>query len=186
MNRELLNITLRRIAVGDAELVEKWRNQATSVRYQASPPRSLEQVRLMLEEQATIPIRPEASGRFGWVILVNGVPSGTIQFTINSDYDRRHSNATLGYMVAEEMHGRGVATVAVRQILEIGFDPDGLALERVEAVAAVDNVASRRVLEKAGFTLEGIRRKLLIIDGQRADHASYSRLRSDTESGDSH
>ena len=111
--------------------------------------------------------------------------SGTIQFTINGDYDRRHSNATLGYMVAEEIHGRGVATGAVRQMLDIGFDPDGLALERVEAVAAVDNGITAGA-EKAGFTLEGIRRKLLIINGERANHACYSRLKSDTESGDPH
>ena len=39
--------------------------------------------------------------------------------------------------------------VALSQVIPTAFDPDGLALERLEAVAAVDNVASRRVLESA-------------------------------------
>ena len=55
--------------------------------------------------------------------------------------------STLGYTVTETMQGRGVATAAVREAIRIAFGP--LGLERIEAVAAVENVASRRVLEKA-------------------------------------
>jgi ribosomal-protein-alanine N-acetyltransferase len=92
--------------------------------------------------------------------------------------------ATLGYTVAEEMQGRGVATQAVRQAIRIAFGPDGLGLERIEAVAAVENVASRRVLEKAGFQFEGIQRGLLRIQGQRVDHACYGILVTDPVVGE--
>jgi RimJ/RimL family protein N-acetyltransferase len=54
-------------------------------------------------------------------------------------------------------------------------------LERLQAVAAVENVASRKVLENAGFALEGIQRQLLIIHGERVDHAMYALLRTDWE-----
>jgi ribosomal-protein-alanine N-acetyltransferase len=49
----------------------------------------------------------------------------------------------------------------------------------LEANAATANVASRRVLEKAGFTHEGRARGLLIIAGERVDHERYALLRSD-------
>ena len=84
-------------------------------------------------------------------------------------------------MVADEFQCRGVATAAVRLVSERSFEPELLALGRIEAVAAVDNVASRRVLEKAGFSFEGIRRGLLVISGQRVDHACYGLLKTDLD-----
>lgn len=179
MKPRVTDVVLRRVTAEDAELVNRWRTQSTTVKYQASPVRTLEQIREMLEEHAAVPVGPTASGRLSWIILANGEPAGNIQYTISGDYDRRHHKATLGYMVAEEFQGRGVATAAVCEVLGIGFNPAGLALERVEAVAAVENVGSRRVLERSGFTFEGILRKLLIINGERVDHACYSRLATD-------
>jgi RimJ/RimL family protein N-acetyltransferase len=56
---------------------------------------------------------------------------------------------TLGYALAPEVWGRGLATEAAQAIVDLGF---GLTLS-VEAVASarVENAASRRVLEKCGF-----------------------------------
>lgn len=179
MKTPVSEVVLRRVTADDADLVNRWRTQPTTVRFQASPVRTLEQVREMLEEHAAVPVGPTASGRFSWIVLANGEAAGNIQYTINGDYDRSHHKATLGYMIAEEFQGRGIATAAVREVLRIGFDPAGLALERVEAVAAVENVGSRRVLERSGFTFEGILRKLLVIQGERVDHACYSRLITD-------
>jgi ribosomal-protein-alanine N-acetyltransferase len=51
----------------------------------------------------------------------------------------------------------------------------------VEAVEAVGNAASRRVLEKTGFRCEGIARGLLVIGGERVDHARYAVLRPEWE-----
>ncbi len=179
MTTDSLNIRLRRIAPDDAELVHSWRNQPTTLRFQASPRRALEQIREMLVEHSVVPVSPEASGRLSWIVEVDGMPAGTMQFTINGEYDRRHNNAHLGYMIGERYQGRGVASAALDQLLDIAFDPHGLAIERVEAVAAAGNIASRKVLEKCGFTFEGIRRKLLIINGERVDHACYARLVTD-------
>jgi RimJ/RimL family protein N-acetyltransferase len=67
----------------------------------------------------------------------------------------------------------------VREAIRIAFGAGGLGLERIEAVAAVENVASRRVLEKSGFQFEGIRRGLLRIQGRRVDHACYGILVTD-------
>jgi len=52
-------------------------------------------------------------------------------------------------------------------------------MERLEAVRSINNPASRRVLEKAGFQYEGIRRKYLRIRDGRVDHHSFAVLKSD-------
>jgi RimJ/RimL family protein N-acetyltransferase len=56
----------------------------------------------------------------------------------------------IGYGIAESREGRGLATAAVRQLVEKARIAGGA--HRIEATTALDNVASQRVLEKAGFT----------------------------------
>jgi RimJ/RimL family protein N-acetyltransferase len=52
-------------------------------------------------------------------------------------------------------------------------------LERLEAVADVDNPASQRVLEKAGFKREGVLRKYVRLKGESRDMVMFSFLVSD-------
>jgi ribosomal-protein-alanine N-acetyltransferase len=76
--------------------------------------------------------------------------------------------ASLGYWTAQEYAGRGYTTAAVHAVLAFAFDD--LGLHRVEAACQPDNLASRRVLEKAGFTLEGQAKAYLKINGAWRDH----------------
>jgi len=62
--------------------------------------------------------------------------------------------ANVGYWVRTGQTRQGIATAAVRLIARFGFED--LGLRRLELLIAVDNVASRRVAEKAGATLEGV------------------------------
>jgi RimJ/RimL family protein N-acetyltransferase len=98
-----------------------------------------------------------------------------------AEQDRRHGIGEIGYSVAEAYRRRGYASLMVRTLIGIAFDREQLDLERLQAVAAVENIASRRVLENAGFSFEGVNRKLLIIHGERVDHAMYALLREDWE-----
>jgi ribosomal-protein-alanine N-acetyltransferase len=59
----------------------------------------------------------------------------------------------IGYWVARPLSGRGIATKAVRQTLDIAFHE--LGLHRVDAFANADNAGSCRVLEKNGFETVG-------------------------------
>jgi len=176
VNAELLNVRLRRATAADAEDVSRWRNQPTSLRFQASSPRSVEQIRELLTAQEQVKINPEVEGKLYWIIEVDRDPAGQIQIAVDGGF-RQQLMSTLGFTVTESMQGRGVATAAVREAIRIAFGP--LGLERIEAVAAVENVGSRRVLEKAGFQFEGIRRGLLRIQGRRVDHACYGILVTD-------
>ena len=88
----------------------------------------------------------------------------------------------VGYWSHPEARGRGVMAEAVRMACRHAFidtEDGGLGLHRVYATVAEDNVASRRVLEAAGFALIGTeRRSVLVRDGMH-DGAAYELLVED-------
>jgi ribosomal-protein-alanine N-acetyltransferase len=68
-------------------------------------------------------------------------------------FDLRDGGANLGYRVAQQAAGRGVATEAVRELCAIAAARHGLRTLR--AATSDGNAASRRVLEKTGFVPVG-------------------------------
>jgi RimJ/RimL family protein N-acetyltransferase len=91
--------------------------------------------------------------------------------------DQQEGRCELGYWMARDSRGRGLATRAVR--LLSGWTFENLSVDRIEIHAEPENAASRRVAERAGFTLEGVLRSYLVNKGLRRDAASYSLLRGE-------
>jgi RimJ/RimL family protein N-acetyltransferase len=91
--------------------------------------------------------------------------------------DWQAGRCELGYWMARESRGRGLATRAVRLLSRWVFE--GLPIDRIEIHVEPDNVASRRVAERAGFSFEGVLRSYLVHKGMRRDAASYSLLRGE-------
>jgi RimJ/RimL family protein N-acetyltransferase len=83
--------------------------------------------------------------------------------------------ADLAFWVGRPFWGRGIATAAVRAATTHAFD--ALGLERVQAFVYDWNAASSRVLERAGFALEGRLRRYVLKDGRSGDALLYARLR---------
>jgi len=79
----------------------------------------------------------------------------------------------IGYFVLPHARRRGVATTIARLLAEHAFS---LGLERVAAYVNVGNTASERVVERAGFTREGVVRSMPKPDGRRVDKTLYSLL----------
>ena len=82
----------------------------------------------------------------------------------------------LGYYIAEEYWGNGIMTQAVRQICEYVFKNSDLI--RIYAEPFAYNTASCRVLEKAGFQLEGVLRNNAIKNGKVLDMKMYSLIKT--------
>lgn len=95
--------------------------------------------------------------------------------------DPEQRTEELGYWVAPWARGRGVATAALSMLARWCLVERGT--ERVEWMAEVGNVASRRVAERAGFTIEGVRRHHLL-GGRRTDVWTGSLLRADLTTDD--
>jgi RimJ/RimL family protein N-acetyltransferase len=83
----------------------------------------------------------------------------------------------LGYWLAKPYWRKGIMTKAVRRMAEYGFAELGLI--RVTAHVFHFNVGSARVLEKAGFKLEGVLRKAYKKDGNILDGMVYSKLKGE-------
>ncbi len=94
-----------------------------------------------------------------------------------------HSRSTeLGYWITPDFWNRGIATAAVKAITEYALCD--LEYIRVSAMVFSKNWASRAVLEKNGFILEGIQRKHATKNNKIKDMALYSRLDSDIREGE--
>jgi RimJ/RimL family protein N-acetyltransferase len=87
--------------------------------------------------------------------------------------DRERQIVEIGYWVLPHARGRGAATTIARMLAEHAFS---IGIERVAAYVNVGNAASERVLEKAGFTREGVVRSMPKPDGRRIDKTLFSLL----------
>jgi RimJ/RimL family protein N-acetyltransferase len=104
----------------------------------------------------------------------SGEAVGTLGLYSYSEANRR---AELGYDLLREHWGRGLTTEAVRELLRYAFEE--LGLNRVEATTDPENAGSVRVLEKTGFTREGLMRQRHHYKGSFHDEAFYGLLASD-------
>ncbi|MGC9541124.1 GNAT family N-acetyltransferase [Streptomyces sp. UG1] len=80
----------------------------------------------------------------------------------------------LGYAIAASEWGKGYATDAARTMIRFGFGE--LGLHRISAAIGPENRASIRVVEKLGFTREGVLRDHVFTNGEWRDSVLYSLL----------
>ena len=97
---------------------------------------------------------------------------GTIGFNNINQVARK---GLIGYELVPAAWGRGLATEAVRAVVRFGHER--VELNRIEAVVMLDNHASARVLQKAGFVEEGVLRAFGYWKGRYHDLRMFSVLR---------
>ena len=104
---------------------------------------------------------------------------GTLLGAITLDNIRRGpaQAGTLGYWVGERHARQGYMREAIPAVVHHAFNT--LGLSRVEAACLPENIASRGVLEQAGFKYEGVAQAYLQIAGRWRTHVLFANLRSD-------
>ena len=105
-----------------------------------------------------------------FAIAVGGEAVGGIGFQLQGDVER--VSAEIGYWLGEPFWGRGIMTDALVALTEYAIVTHGLT--RVYAVPFAWNTASCRVLEKAGYVLEGRLRRSAVKDGSITDQLQYA------------
>jgi len=124
-------------------------------------------------EEAWPALRDEGRGAVS--AIRDSATGAVLGFVLLFDVNRVDRRGEIGYWLLPEGRGRGVATEAVRLVVEWAFTELGLV--RVQGVVDVANGASQRVLERAGFEREGIMRSFKLRgDGTRADNVLFSRI----------
>ncbi|WP_238388139.1 GNAT family N-acetyltransferase [Hymenobacter sediminis] len=103
-------------------------------------------------------------------IEVGGEAVGGIGLHVRANIERK--NAELGYWLGEPFWGQGIITEAVRQMVDYGFRT--FDITRIFARPFGTNPRSQRVLEKAGFVLEGRFEKTFFKHGEYIDELIYA------------
>ena len=112
-----------------------------------------------------------------WAVQDSSAPGLLGSVSVHS-IDRDANDAEIGYWTAPPARGRGVAAAAVDAACRWAFA--ALPVDRIELCHAVENTASGRVAEKAGFTYEGhLRRSFRYGDGVKHDELLWARLADD-------
>jgi len=81
--------------------------------------------------------------------------------------------AEIGYWIAEQYWGNGIATVAAREMSEIAFEEFGF--KKLFGPVLAPNTASIRVLEKCGYQSEGLMEREIFKDGEYFDVYQYAK-----------
>lgn len=105
-----------------------------------------------------------------FAIDINGRAAGSIGIHPQTDIQRK--NMELGYWLAQPFWGHGIVTKAVIQMVDYGFRTWDIT--RIFARPFGTNISSQRVLEKAGFILEGRFEKSLFKNDEYLDELIYA------------
>jgi RimJ/RimL family protein N-acetyltransferase len=149
----------------------KWRAQEQARRHMPLAPSSVGKLAERLAA-CTADLSDRSKGEYRWIIALGGEVVGTVA-ALAPSWEQGYTEIT--YMVAAEYHGRGVGSRAVALLLDALFRET--ELQRIFAVISADNVASRKLVERFGFKLEGVMREHFLIGGRRVDQTVYGLLR---------
>jgi [ribosomal protein S5]-alanine N-acetyltransferase len=165
-------LRLRPFTGADAEALYALHSNAHVLRYWDSPPWT-EPARA--ERFIAACGQMEAEGTGARVALERAGDGAFIGWCGVTRWNPVYRSASLGYVLDDAAWGRGYATEAARALLGWAFG--ALDLNRVQAETDTRNLASARVLEKAGFVREGTLREDCVVDGVVSDSWVFGLLR---------
>ncbi len=176
MQLDLGHCGVRSLRATDAEAIALHANNRkvwVQLRDQFPHPYSIDDAREFI--QFTCAQDPETA----FAITVGDLPAGVIGVVLRDDVER--CSAEIGYWLGEKYWGRGIATRALAGFTR--FAMTAYQLERIYALPLASNSASCRVLEKAGYRLEGRLRRSAIKAGVVQDQLLYAILREEAAVG---
>ncbi|KAB7672632.1 GNAT family N-acetyltransferase [Bacillus sp. B1-b2] len=116
--------------------------------------------------------------RIKWGIFAKKDRSKLVGIMEVMDFNQKVNMVTIGYFLAEDYWGKGLATEAVRIIISFLFNK--VEVNRIQAEVMPANENSKRVLIKNGFIKEGLIRQASLWSGKGiVDLEIYSMLRED-------
>jgi RimJ/RimL family protein N-acetyltransferase len=164
-------LILRRFRASDAAAFRAWRSDPEVARYQSwDAPYPEDLARLAVE--AFMASDPDRAGKFQYAIECTAERA-----LIGDIYVHLHDNlmqAEIGFTLAPAYQGKGYATEAVRAVLDRLFRLQGL--HKVTGECDARNTPSAALLERLGFTREGLLRQQTYLKGEWTDDLIYGLL----------
>ena len=171
-------LLLRPFAPGDVDALFAYHRLPEVHRYLYSEARSRAEVAALVADRAGNTALTEAGDELHLVadLAETGELVGDCVLFWRSE---QHAKGEIGYTFNPAYHGRGLATEAAVALLRLGFE--GLGLHRITGHLDARNIASARVLERAGMRLEAHLVENEFVKGEWSDELVYAMLRSEWE-----
>ena len=172
---ETRRLLLRPMCLADAgDMFRNWTGDAEVARYVSWEPHASEaDSRAYLESVVAGYGQPNY---YNWGIVFEETLIGSVGVARMSEADL---NCEVGYCLGRRWWGRGIATEALRALVDFLFAQ--VNFHRIAAVHDPDNPASGRVMQKAGMAREGVLRQQRFLKGRFVDTVVYSILRDEWE-----
>jgi RimJ/RimL family protein N-acetyltransferase len=172
-------IRLRALGEQDADALFALHSDPRVMRYWSFPPwtgraQAVEHIARLARERQEMEFYP-------WVATLPGSQEAIGTCSLFGVH-REHGRGVIGYALRPEFWGRGHASAMLALALGFAFGP--LDLNRIEADIDPDNVASCRLVERAGFRREGYLRERWRVGGGVQDTALYGLLRREWRGAD--
>ena len=176
-----MNITTKRlrlyeVALNDIEMIHRLHLFAEVDEFNTlGIPGSIDQTQTLVEEWVA---KQKTSPRIAYIFSVRLIDTNEFVGLIALNVGKpNYKSAEVWYKFDPAYWKRGYATECLKALIEVGFKD--LSLHRIEAGCATGNIGSIKVLEKAGMTREGCKRKILPIRGEWVDNYFYAILDTD-------
>jgi len=145
---ETNELLIRKIEISDADVIfDKWAQEIEVARYTTWLTHSSVQD---TQQYVKSCVDGWSHNSYTWTIehKLDADIVGSFAARVN------HHKIDIGYLLATNWWGKGVMTTAVASFINNAFELNGI--ERIGAVCDVENLASKRVMEKAGMHYEGV------------------------------
>lgn len=167
-----MEFELRKWQISDAENVAKYGNNvkiANNLRDAFPHPYTVDDARWVINEYSN----NDETRQCTRAIVVNGQAVGSIGVFVKNDVYCK--DAEIGYWLGESFWNKGITSEAIKQMCKFAFQKYDIV--RISAETYACNIASRKVLENAGFKLEGVLKKSIYKNGELLDSCIYALFR---------
>jgi [ribosomal protein S5]-alanine N-acetyltransferase len=168
---ETNKLLLRKITTDDVNEILQLRSNPETMKY---IPRPLAKTKEnALEHISMIEDKIVNNEGINWAITLKGNPK-LIGIIGHYRIKPEHYRAEIGYMLLPEVHGQGIITEAIQEVVNYGFNV--MHLHSIEAIIDPENSASEKVLQKNGFVKEAHLLENEYYEGRFLDTVIYSKL----------
>lgn len=168
---ETENLVLRRPALTDVDEIFKYRSDKTLMRH--IPHRLATHKDEVVATIAFIDGIINTNEGINWAVTQKGsdLIIGMVGYV---HINKAHHRAEIGYMLHTPYHGKGIMDEAVKMVIDYGFD--SMKLHSIEAIVNSNNTASKKLLERLGFSKDAFFKDYLHHAGSFMDANVYSLL----------
>lgn len=167
-----MDFKLRNWKISDAQYVQKYANNkkiADNLRNAFPHPYTLQDAENYINEV----VHKDEKCQCCRAIIISGEVVGSIGLFLKDDVYCK--SAEIGYWLAEPYWGRGIMSSAIKYLCKFAFEQYDIV--RIYAEPFEYNTGSRKALEKAGFILEGIKKKSIYKNGNFFNSCIYALIK---------